>query len=375
MDKITELYAKTVMQFLAPIAHLLEDPTVSEVLINGTESIYYEQRGKLTRAEFVFKDAHALGAAARNIAQFVSKVVDENNPRCDARLPDGSRVHIIYPPVSRTGISMAIRKFAKETLTVDKLVQFGSLTPKSKRFLEVCVIMAKNIMVSGGTSSGKTSLLNALSAMIDTHERIITVEDTAELQLQQEHWLRLESKPPDKHGRGAVTIRDLLHSCMRLRPDRIIVGEIRGAEAIDMLTAMTSGHSGSMSTTHANTPKDCCNRLETMALMADLGLPSIAIRSQIASALDLVVQAERLHDGSRKVTSITECLGIRDDGVYEFRDIFRFEMAGTDKYGKIHGVFTPTGEKPSFLKSIKAYGFKDITEDWFTPEPLPIVPD
>jgi pilus assembly protein CpaF len=374
MDKLTELYAQTVMQFLSPIAHLLKDETVSEVMINGTESVYYEKRGKLTRADFVFKDSHSLAAAARNIAQFVGKVVDENNPRCDARLPDGSRVHVIYPPVSRTGISMAIRKFAKETLTVEKLISFGSLTEKSRYFLQICVTLAKNMMVSGGTSSGKTSLLNALSAMIDGHERIITVEDTAELQLQQDHILRLESKPADRHGKGAVTIRDLLHSCMRLRPDRIVIGEIRGAEAQDLLTAMTSGHSGSMSTTHANSAKDCCNRIETMALMAGLGLPSVAIRSQIASALDIVVQAERLHDGSRKVVAISEILGISDDGVYDIRDIFKFEMAGMDKMGKVIGVFSPTGQVPSFIKSIKAFGFK-MEDDFWKPEPLPKVPD
>lgn len=374
MDKLTELYAKTVAQFLSPISHLLQDASVSEVLINGTESIYYEQKGKLHKADFVFKDSYALAAAARNIAQFVGKTVDEINPRCDARLPDGSRVHIIYPPVARTGISMAIRKFAKETLTIDKLITYGAMTPKAKEFLQMCVTLAKNMMVSGGTSSGKTSLLNALSAMIDNGERIITVEDTAELQLQQEHILRLESRPADKHGKGAVSIRDLLHSCMRLRPDRIIIGEIRGAEAMDLLMAMTSGHSGSMSTTHANTPKDCCNRIETMALMADLGLPSIAIRSQIASAIDVVVQAERLHDGSRKVVSISEMRGIGDDGVYDIRDIFKFKMAGMDKMGKIYGVLTPTNYIPSFMESIKAYGFK-IDESFFKPEPLPKIPD
>jgi pilus assembly protein CpaF len=292
----------------------IDDPAVSEVLINGPDQIYVERKGHLTRVPEKFENEDDLVAAAKNIAQFVGKRLTREAPMVDARLPDGSRVHLVSFGVSAVGTIIAIRKFPKDKLTVQKLIQVGAMTEEMLEFLRICVLTEKNMIVSGGTSSGKTSLLNALSALIPADERILVLEDSAELQLQQEHVVPFEVRHADRHGRGGVLIRDLFHSALRLRPDRVVIGEIRGGEAIDLIQAMTSGHTGSMSTLHANTPADSLNRLETMALMSNIEIPQKALRTQVAQAIDVIVQAARFRDGSRRVTHISESLPLGPEG-------------------------------------------------------------
>lgn len=317
------VFGETVLQLLAPIRPFLDDPSVSEVMINGPSRIYVERRGKLERTDARFDDGEALNAALRNIAQYVGKHIDEQRPILEGRLPDGSRVEAVLPPAAPGGPHVSIRRFFKETLTVERLVEFGALTPLAAEMLRLLVAAKLNVLVAGGTGSGKTSLLNALSSFIPDDERVVVIEDSQELQLQQEHVVQLEARPPDPRGRGAVSVRDLFRASLRMRPDRIVVGEIRGGEALDLIQAMTSGHGGCLSTLHATYPRDTLSRLETMALMSDTELPLHALRLQLASAVDLVVQTARFGDGSRKVSHVSEVVSFStaEDG-YVLRDVF-----------------------------------------------------
>ncbi|MBN1516574.1 CpaF family protein [Candidatus Sumerlaeota bacterium] len=363
-DKQKQMFQQSLQNFLAPIVPFLEDESVSEIMINGPHKIFIERKGRIVLSDAKFRDDNTLGAAVRNIAQFVGRVLNADQPRMDARLPDGSRVHVIIPPLCRAGVSVTIRKFSKESLTMDKLLSFGSITPRAVEFLDHCVKIHRTIMVSGGTGSGKTSLLNVLSALINPAERILVIEDSAELQIQQDHVVNLETRPPDKNGKGAVSIRDLMHSALRMRPDRIIIGEIRSGEALDLLQATTSGHSGSMGTVHANNPRDTLSRLETLSMYSGVELPLQAIRAQVSSGMQVVVQTNRFSDGSRKITHITEILELDDAGRYQTRDIFRFKVDKTDDDGKIHGRFMTTGYIPSFLGEMQVAGI-GISEDFF----------
>jgi pilus assembly protein CpaF len=355
----TAIYERTIGHFLAPVREYLDDESVSEVMINGAGEIYIERAGKLERIEGGFEDEESLEAALRNIAQFVGKRLTPDNPSIEARLPDGSRVHIVQPPAARKGFCVTIRKFSKTKLALGDLVTRGALSEDAAEFLGLCVALAKNIIVSGGTGSGKTTLLNCLSAMIPDDQRIIVLEDSSELQLQQEHVLPFEVQPSDRDGRGGISIRELFRASLRMRPDRIIIGECRGGEAIDMIQAMTSGHSGSLSTCHANSPRDALSRLETMALMGGVEIPLGALRSQVASAVDLVIQISRFADGSRRVTHVSEILGLGDDGGYRSSDLFRFDPKGRDDEGKIQGSLAWTGERPTFRKEPFVKGLDD----------------
>ena len=340
-----------------PIQPLLDDPDVSEVMVNGPYKVYIEKKGQLTRTPIRFDDNdHVLRVIERIIAP-LGRRVDADSPTVDARLPDGSRVNAVILPVSIDGPSITIRKFRKEKLTVDQLIAFGSITGQMAEFLRACVICRLNVVISGGTGSGKTTLLNVLSTNIPENERIVTIEDAAELQLQQDHVVRLETKTPNVDGRGAVTIRDLVRNSLRMRPDRIVVGEVRGGEALDMLQAMNTGHDGSLTTVHANSPRDALSRLETLVLMAGMDLPLKTVRQQISSAIDLIVQLSRLRDGSRKVTAITEVAGMESDTIV-LTDIFRFEQKGVDSEGKINGELKPTGIRPMFSPRLEIAGFK-----------------
>ncbi|NCC36055.1 MAG: CpaF family protein, partial [Chloroflexia bacterium] len=338
---------------LGPIEPLLADPAISEIMINGPKQIYVEKAGKLIHTDIAFSnDAHVMRIIDRIVAP-LGRRVDESSPMVDARLPDGSRVNAIIRPLALNGPTVTIRKFRKDNLTINDLVRFGSMSQEMGEFLAACVKSRTNIVVSGGTGSGKTTLLNVLSSFIPNDERIITVENAAELQLRQDHVISLESRPPNVEGRGEVTIRDLVINCLRMRPERIIVGECRGGETLDMLQAMNTGHDGSMTTLHANTPKDSMARIETMCLMAGMDLPARAIREQIVSAVQLIVQQSRLQDGSRKVTQITELSGMEGD-VVVMQDIFVFEQTGVDEKGKIVGTLRPTGIRPKFIEKFES---------------------
>ncbi|MBM3144658.1 MAG: CpaF family protein [Chloroflexi bacterium] len=340
-----------------PIQSLLDEDSVSEVMVNGPDDVYVERGGKLVKTNVKFdNDDHVLQVIDRIILP-LGRRVDADNPTVDARLPDGSRVNAIIPPVAIDGPSITIRKFAKEKLTFQQLVNFGSITEHMADFLRACVVSRLNIVISGGTGSGKTTLLNILSSFIPEDERIVTIEDAAELQLHQDHIVRLETKPPNVEGIGSVSIRDLVRNSLRMRPDRIIVGEVRGGEALDMLQAMNTGHDGSLTTAHANTPRDSLSRLETMALMSGLDMPLKVIREQIASAIDLIVQQSRMKDGSRKVTYITEVAGMEGDTIV-MTDIFKFEQTGIAPDGKVIGELKPTGIRPLFSDRLAAAGFK-----------------
>ncbi|RMD98243.1 MAG: FHA domain-containing protein [Deltaproteobacteria bacterium] len=357
---------RIIRSFLYPIAEYLYDPTVSEIMVNSWEEIYIERRGRLVRTDKKFDDPSFLDMALNNIAQFVGRRIDAENPRLDARLPDGSRVHAVIPPCARQGTTITIRKFTKERLTIDRLIELGTLNEAARTFLEFAVRVRKNIVVSGGSGTGKTSMLNALSAFIPADQRIIVLEDASELQLQQEHKVLLETRPPDKHGRGEVTMRDLLHSSLRMRPDRIIVGEVRGGEALDMLQAMNTGHLGSMTTVHSNAPRDTLARIETMCLMAGVELSLSAIREQVASAIHLIVHLERLADGSRKVVNITEILGIDSHANILMQDIFTLRVIGTNKAG--HPIFDlrTTGNVPAFYTYALKLGLASpLPKDFF----------
>ena len=328
-----------------PINRLIRDPSISEIMVNGPQNVYVEKKGRLVLTDVVFKDDQHVMRVIEKIVAPLGRRIDESSPMVDARLPDGSRVNAIIPPLALNGPSITIRKFSEKPYTVKDLINFGTMTPEVAMFLKSCVEARLNIVVSGGTGSGKTTTLNVISSFIPDDERIVTIEDAAELQLAQEHVVRLETRPPNIEGKGAITIRDLVRNSLRMRPDRIVVGEVRSGEALDMLQAMNTGHDGSLTTGHANSPRDMLSRLETMVLMAGMDLPVRAIREQIASAIDLIVHQARLKDGSRKITHITEITGMEGD-VITMQDIFVFRQHGRDEKGRITGAIVPTGKKP-----------------------------
>ena len=336
---------------LGPLEYLLERDDITEIMVNGPDQVYVERGGVLYRTDTAFADNNQVLAAIERIVSPLGRRIDESSPMVDARLPDGSRVNAIIPPLSLTGPTVTIRKFSKKPFTADDLIRFGSVSPDIIRFLAVCVAVRKNILISGGTGSGKTTLLNVLSSFLPNRERIVTIEDAAELQLHQEHLVRLESRPPNVEGKGAVTIRDLVRNALRMRPDRIVVGECRGGEALDMLQAMNTGHDGSLTTIHANSPRDALSRLETLVLMAGFDLPLRAIREQIASAIHIVVQICRERDGSRKIVNVSEITKMEGD-VITMQDLFVFRQTGYDAENRMVGVFEPTGGVPTFLEEI-----------------------
>ncbi len=341
-----------------PIGPLVRDPTITEIMVNGPHQVYVERGGKLMEVEVRFRDDQHVMEVIERILKPLGRKVDRTWPMADARLPDGSRVNVIIPPCALNGPTITIRKFPARRLTVEDLIRFGTMTPEMAEFLRACVIARLNIVVSGGTGSGKTTLLNVLSAFIPEDERIVTIEDAAELQLQQRHVVRLEAAPALPDGTGRVTIRDLVINALRMRPDRIIVGECRGPEALDMLQAMNTGHEGSMTTIHANSPRDALSRLETMVLMAGMDLPLRVVRTQIASAIDLIMQQERLRDGSRKITRVTEIQGMEGDTVV-LQDLFVFQAKAIgEEQGKVEGVHRPTGIRPHFMPRLEAAGIR-----------------
>jgi pilus assembly protein CpaF len=347
------LFEQIVAEILGfgPIEPLLADESITEIMVNGPNKIYIERKGKLEKVNLTFESDDHLMRIIDRIVSPLGRRIDESSPYVDARLPDGSRVNAIIPPLALNGPTLTIRKFSKTPLTVDDLIRFGSITSEAVEFLRACVIARLNIIVSGGTGSGKTTFLNILSGFIPDDERIITVENAAELQLRQEHVVTLESRPPNIEGKGEVSIRDLVINCLRMRPDRIVVGECRGGEALDMLQAMNTGHDGSLTTAHANSPRDTLSRLETMVLMAGMDLPVRAIREQVASAVDLIIQQSRMQDGSRKVINITEVQGMEGD-VIVMSDIFAFEQQGMEA-GRVIGRLKPTGIRPKFVERIE----------------------
>ncbi len=340
-----------------PIQPLLDDPEISEVMVNGPKLVFVEKKGKLIKTSVTFESNEQVLRVIDRIILPLGRRVDFDSPTVDARLPDGSRVNAVIPPVAIDGPSITIRKFAKDKLKMQQLIDLGSISPMMSEFLKACVISKLNIVVSGGTGSGKTTFLNILSSLIPESERIITIEDAAELQLQQEHLVRLETKTADIEGKGQVTVRDLVRNSLRMRPDRIIVGECRGGETLDMLQAMNTGHEGSLTTLHANSSRDALSRMETMVLMSGMDLPIKVIRQQISAAIDLIIQQTRYKDGSRKVSAITEVAGMEGDTIV-LTDIFRFEQTGISSEGMIAGELKPTGIRPLFTPRLEAAGFK-----------------
>ncbi|MCP4446824.1 MAG: CpaF family protein [Myxococcales bacterium] len=351
-----EVYERTLRQFFAPIVPFLDDSSVSEIMINGPSEIIIERKGKLSATDARFLDEDELLAAIRHLGQFVGRNVSRERPILEARFPDGSRVEAVLPPASPDGPHVAIRRFAKESLTVDRLIEFGALTHEAAALLEGLVACKQNIIVAGGTGSGKTSMLNALSAFIGHGERVVAIEDARELQLQSDHVVQFEAQAADATGRGKVSIRDLFQATLRLRPDRIVVGEIRGGEALELIQAMTSGHGGCMSTVHATYPKDTLSRLETMALMSDVELPMRALRSQVASAIDFIVQTARLSDGSRGITHIAEVVGLDENNKYEICELYRRTIHGTKDDGRLMTSLDPTGARPQCWEQMVALG-------------------
>ncbi len=359
-----EVFEQSILRYFDPIRDFLEGDEVGEIMINGHDEIWVEVDGIIQKTDRQFDTVDELKGGVKQIAQFVDKPLDELNPRMDARLPDGSRVHVVLPPCARNGICVAIRQFGDFTLTMDKLIEWGSVSPDAAAFLESCVRLKKNMVVAGGTGSGKTSLLNVLSAQIPAEERILVIEDSSELQFQQPHVVMMEARKPDSKGRGEVTIGDLFHSAMRLRPDRVVIGEVRGKESLSMLQAMTTGHSGSMTTTHATYPDDTMRRLETMAMMSDMEMPLHALRSQVASAIELIIQQSRFNDGSRKITHIVEALDLDENGEYQFRPLFRFDHRGEDADGTVLGELEPEGNLPTFYEQAESQGI-EMRKEWF----------
>ena len=340
-----------------PLEELLEMDGIADIMINGPKTIYIELNGKIQKADIEFRDDQHLLTICQRIVGVIGRRVDESSPICDARLPDGSRVNVIIPPLAVDGAAMTIRKFTKEKLTLEKLVGFGSMTPTCAEMLKIIGACRTNILVSGGTGSGKTTMLNCLTRYINLGERIITCEDACELQLQQPHVVRLETRPANLEGSGEVMMRDLVKNCLRMRPDRIIVGEVRGPEAFDLLQAMNTGHDGSMGTVHANNPREAISRMENMIAMGGLNLPVEAVREQIASAVNVIVQVQRLRDGSRKVTHISEITGMEGE-VVTMQDLFRFEYEGEDEFGRIIGTQRSTGLRPKLYERAREFGLE-----------------
>jgi pilus assembly protein CpaF len=365
------LVAETIDNILGfgPIEPLLADESITEVMCNGPDDVYIERDGKIHRTPVRFLDDGHLRRTIDKIVGQVGRRIDESSPYVDARLPDGSRVNAIIPPVSLDGPVLTIRKFARDPYVAEDLVSFGTMTSHAGRFLEAAVRGRMNVLVSGGTGAGKTTTLNVLSSFIPDEQRIVTIEDSAELQLQQPHVVRLEYRPPNIEGRGEVKIRDLVRNALRMRPDRIVVGEVRGAEALDMLQAMNTGHDGSITTVHANSPRDVLARLETMVLMAGMDLPLRAIREQIAAGIQVIVHQSRLVDGSRRFTHVTEVTGMEGDTI-TLQDLFVFDhTAGFDEHGRVLGTLKPTGIRPHLSDRLKAQGVH-LEAEWFSPEPL-----
>ena len=340
-----------------PLELLLPDPEISEIMVNGAHQVFVELNGELLETDVKFEDNDHLLRIIDRIVSPLGRRVDADNPTADARLPDGSRVNVIIQPVAVDGPHITIRKFLQTKITMDDLVSMGALTTYMAKFLEACVVTRLNVLVTGNTSSGKTTVLNALSGFIPDHERIVTIEDAVELKLKQRHVVRLETKLPNVDGSGAVSVRDLVRNALRMRPDRIVVGEVRGGEAMDMLQAMNTGHTGSLTTLHANLPRDAVSRLETMAMMAGLDMPLLAIRKQIAAAINLIVHLARLADGSRMMTHITELSGMEGE-VVTLTDIFKYDQTGVSPEGKIKGQLRPTGMRPLFTRRLEASGYK-----------------
>ncbi|MFL5340022.1 MAG: CpaF family protein [Gemmataceae bacterium] len=340
-----------------PLEALLKDPTISDILVNGPKCVYVERRGKLEKSDVVFRDNEHLLQIIDRIVSKVGRRVDETSPMVDARLPDGSRVNAIIPPIALDGASLSIRRFGSNPLKLEDLLNYKAFTPEMAMLMEASIKARLNVVISGGTGCGKTTLLNTLSSFIPNDERVITIEDAAELQLQQEHVVRLETRPPNIEGKGAVTTRDLVKNALRMRPERIIIGECRGGETLDMLQAMNTGHAGSMTTLHANNVRDALARLETMIMMAGFELPIKAMRTQVASAVDLIIQANRLQGGPRRVTSITEVMNMEQD-VIIMQEIFRYKQVGIDQNGRAYGQFESTGVRPSFVNRLESKGVK-----------------
>jgi pilus assembly protein CpaF len=361
-DRLTDEVMDEIVGF-GPIQPLLDDPTITEVMVNGPRKVYIERAGKIEATNRVFRDNGHVMRIIEKIVTPLGRRIDESQPMVDARLPDGSRVNAIIPPLAVTGPSLTIRKFSRIPFTVHDLISFGTMTEEMADFIRACVASRLNVLISGGTGSGKTTTLNVLSSFVPEDERIVTIEDAAELQLQQEHVVALESRPSNLEGKGEISIRQLVRNALRMRPDRIIVGEVRGGEALDMLQAMNTGHDGSLSTAHTNSPRDSIARLETMTLMAGTDLPSRAIREQIAAAMHLIVHQNRLRDGSRKITHITEVQGMEGD-VIVLQDLFLFEQTGIDASGRVVGKHKATGLRPKFINRLHQEGVK-LTSDIF----------
>jgi pilus assembly protein CpaF len=338
------------------LEELLNDPDITDIMVNGPDQTYIEKKGRLTIAPIHFRDEQHLFQIAQRICNSVGRRVDQTTPLADARLKDGSRVNVIVPPLSLRGTAISIRKFSAKPITLDMYVGFGSLSPQMATALKIAGACRFNIVISGGTGSGKTTMLNALSKMIDPGERVITIEDAAELRLQQPHWLPLETRPPNLEGQGEVSIRDLVKNSLRMRPDRVILGEIRGSECFDLLAAMNTGHDGSMCTLHSNSPRECLGRMENMVMMGDIKMPKEAISRQIADSVDLIIQVKRLRDGSRRVTNITEVIGM-EGPVIVTQELFKFEYLDEDANGKIIGEYRSMGLRPYTLDKARQFGF------------------
>jgi pilus assembly protein CpaF len=351
---------------LGPLEPLVQDPTVNDILVNRADQIYVERAGKLQLTDIKFRDEGHLRKIIEKIVSAVGRRIDESAPMVDARLLDGSRVNAIIPPLALDGSSVSIRKFSKDKLQIDDLVKYKSLTPEIAELLRGIVEARLNVLISGGTGCGKTTILNILSGFIPGDERIITIEDSAELQLRQDHVVRLETRPPNVEGRGEVTMRELVKNTLRMRPDRIVLGEVRGGECLDMLQAMNTGHDGSLTTIHANTPRDALTRVETLVAMAGLNLATKALRHYISSAIDVILQQTRLSDGSRKTTSLSEIVGMEGETI-TLQEIFHFQQTGLDEERKVHGIFKATGVRPKFVERFKALGIK-CDPDIFDPE-------
>jgi pilus assembly protein CpaF len=347
-----------------PLEPMLKDPTISDILVNGPRKVYIERRGKLEKTDVSFRDNDHLMQIIDRIVSKVGRRVDETSPLCDARLPDGSRVNAVIPPIALDGASLSIRRFGATPLKLEDLLNYKAFSPEMAMLLEACIKARLNVVISGGTGSGKTTLLNTMSSFIPNDERVVTIEDAAELQFQQDHVVRLETRPPNIEGKGAINTRDLVRNALRMRPERIIIGECRGAETLDMLQAMNTGHAGSMTTLHSNSVRDAMSRLETMIMMAGFELPIKAMRQQIASAVDLVIQVNRLQGGPRKVISLTEVMNMEQD-VIIMQEIFRFKQLGVDQNGRAFGQFEATGVRPTFISRLETKGVK-LPSNMFT---------